>query len=86
MAEGRAECWEGLAPQPRVSAQSGFPFHTVFVPGPWLSPLGRTSVGTVPVSPAIAAPAFLSVIRLFLGARHKDAKGERKYLMPQQSF
>lgn len=62
MAEGCAECWEGLAPQPGVSAQAGFPFHTAFVPRAWLSPLGRTSVGTGSCFPAIAGPAFLNVI------------------------
>lgn len=41
-----------------LNLEPGFPFHTVFVPSPWLSPLGRTSVGTVPVSlPLLAQPS-----------------------------
>lgn len=66
--------------------KSGFPFHTAFVPSRWLSPPGRTSVGTVPVSLPLQALAFLNVIWLFLWAQCKDASGERKYLMPQQFF
>lgn len=62
-----------------LTSASHFPQQSMFP-----APLGRTSVGTVPVSLPFQSFAFLSLIWLFLWAQCKDASKERKPLMPQQ--
>lgn len=85
-ADGPAGCWEGPAPQPGAAGEVWLSFSHSICSQPLAVSPGRTSVGTVPVSLPLQAPAFLNVIRLFLWAQCKDASGERKYLMPRQFF